>query len=222
MCNRKFGCIVTDNFGGFIWSENSRLNRITKWDNDPIIDIPSEIFYIKDLNSNKYWSMFSRVANEMDYIVKHGQGYSNFMQVCDDLLQNLNIYVDNDEEKRNVVISIKNLSADNRKLKLYYYINTVLGEDIDKTDDNIICFINKKDRIISFKNIFKSQFEKTVNIMSSENINKVYLDKSEFFGKENNITAPKVILNDMEEYENDLEYNIHNDSFDNYLYMVFL
>ena len=218
LCNRKFGCIVTDNFGGFIWSENSRLNRITKWDNDPIIDIPSEIFYIKDLNSNKYWSMFSRVANEMDYIVKHGQGYSNFMQVCDDLLQNLNIYVDNDEEKRNVVISIKNLSADNRKLKLYYYINTVLGEDIDKTDDNIICFINKKDRIISFKNIFKSQFEKTVNIMSSENINKVYLDKSEFFGKENNITAPKVILNDMEEYEDDLEYNIHNDSFDNYFF----
>lgn len=221
LCNEKFGSIITDNFGGFIWAENSRLNRITKWDNDPIVDVPSEIFYLKDESSNKYWSMFSRVANNMDYIVKHGQGYSEFMQVCDDLLQNLSIYVDTNKEKRNILINLKNLNAENRKLKLYYYINTVLGEDIDKTNSNVICYINRSDNnhnnhnnddmnknniIVSFRNIFKNQFEKTVNLLSTEKINNIYINKSSFFGKENNISMPKAIIENSNKVLNKYKY----------------
>ena len=200
LSNEKFGAIVTDNLGGFMWSNNSRLNRITKWDNDPTIDIPSEIIYLKDDANKKYWSMFSRVANEMDYVIRHGHGYSNYMQVCDDILQNINIYVDVNEEKRDLVISLKNLRADNRKLKLYYYIDTILGEDVEKSNGNIIC--NVKNNIVSFNNIFKNQFNKTVHILSSESISNIYLDKKEFFGKDNNISSPKAIVYDEENLKN--------------------
>ena len=229
LCNEKFGTIITDNLGGFTWAENSRLNRITKWDNDPIVDVPSEIFYIKDNDNNKYWTLFSRVANNMDYIVRHGHGYSNFMQVCDDLLQNLNIFVDIKNEKRNIVISLKNLNSENRKFKLYYYINTVLGEDIDKTNSNVICQVNNCNKFnfnnennekvsstdkfisVSFRNVFKNQFDKTVNIISSEKINNIFFDKSKFFGKDNNIILPKVIVENYE-IEN-INLNSENNNF---------
>ena len=48
MANEKFGTIVTENMGGYSWYRNSRLNRITSWNNNPSYDIPSEIIYIKE------------------------------------------------------------------------------------------------------------------------------------------------------------------------------
>ena len=53
LANEKFGSVVTNNLGGFTYSKNSRLNRITSWANMPSNDIPSEIIYIKDLENRK-------------------------------------------------------------------------------------------------------------------------------------------------------------------------
>ena len=43
IANEKFGSVVTSNLGGFTYSGNSRLNRISSWANTPAFDIPSEI-----------------------------------------------------------------------------------------------------------------------------------------------------------------------------------
>ena len=48
MANKKFGTLVTENMGGYTWYKNSRLNRVTSWENQPNYDIPSEIIYLKD------------------------------------------------------------------------------------------------------------------------------------------------------------------------------
>ncbi|MCI9365096.1 MAG: hypothetical protein HFJ54_00180 [Clostridia bacterium] len=57
LANDKFGTVVTSNMGGYTWSKNSRLNRISAWANTPVDDIPSEIVYIKDLEYGKTWSL---------------------------------------------------------------------------------------------------------------------------------------------------------------------
>ena len=48
LANDKFGTITTEKMGGYSWSRNSRLNKITNWNNDQVIDEPSEIIYIQD------------------------------------------------------------------------------------------------------------------------------------------------------------------------------
>lgn len=53
LANEKFGTVITNNLGGFTYSTNSRLNRITSWANTPCEDIPSEIIYIRDLEKRK-------------------------------------------------------------------------------------------------------------------------------------------------------------------------
>ena len=48
LANPKFGTLVTQNIGGFTWHKNSRLNRLSAWNNEPVLDIPSEIIYLKN------------------------------------------------------------------------------------------------------------------------------------------------------------------------------
>ena len=54
LCNEKFGTLVTDSLGGYTWSKNSRLNRLSAWNNSSNIDIPSEIIYMKNKGEIDY------------------------------------------------------------------------------------------------------------------------------------------------------------------------
>ena len=60
LANENFGTLVTASLGGFTWSENSRLNKLTSWQNNSIQDIPSEIIYLEDEDTNLKWSLGGR------------------------------------------------------------------------------------------------------------------------------------------------------------------
>ena len=53
LANKHFGTVLTEGMGGYTWSDNSRLNRISAWNNNPCFDIPSEFIYLKDLENKK-------------------------------------------------------------------------------------------------------------------------------------------------------------------------
>ena len=90
LSNPFFGTVVTDNLGGYTWSKNSRLNRLTAWNNDSSIDLPSEIIYIKDEDTKKVWTLNTSVApNDNYYHVIHGFGYSQFKNTNHNLFQEL-------------------------------------------------------------------------------------------------------------------------------------
>jgi len=189
----NFGTIITDNFGGFTWYKNSRLKRINNWNNDSSIDSPSELMYIKDVKENKYFSVCTRCANDMNYVIKHGHGYSSFIQVADNLLQNIDVFVEHDKNQKNIFFNLKNLAYEKRYLKLYYYIDLVLGEDKEKTNGNIIC--KKGENSVQIKNIFSNQFDKEIVISCNLEIKNVIYGKRNFFGEEYDLRAPKYILN---------------------------
>ncbi|HBC84463.1 MAG TPA: hypothetical protein DCZ30_03260 [Clostridiales bacterium] len=49
IANPRFGTLVTESMGGYTWNENCKLNRISAWSNNSILDIPSEIIFLEDL-----------------------------------------------------------------------------------------------------------------------------------------------------------------------------
>ena len=68
LANKLFGCKVTDNLGGYCWSKNSRMNRITAWNNDSVLDIPSELIYIKDEDTILVArEIVKKIENELEY-----------------------------------------------------------------------------------------------------------------------------------------------------------
>ena len=166
LANEEFGTIVTQNLGGFSWYKNSRLNRITKWSNDTIIDTPSESIYVQDVDMGKYW----RIGNG-NHITTYGFGYSKYEQNKLDLKQQLDIFVSiNDNIKINL-LKLKNNTNNIKKINLLYILDLVLDEDEIKSNGNIVLNFNKEENLIYAKNLYNSGIKNICYVYSSEKIN---------------------------------------------------
>ena len=183
LANNFFGTVVTDNLGGYTWNKNSRLNRLTAWNNDRVLDIPSEIFYIKDEESKNVWTLNSGVIpNKNYYYVTHGFGYTKFLNTNNNLRQELEIFVPNEESLKIMDFRIKNLVNEDRTVKLVVYIKTVLGEDEYLTSGNLK--LEKQENCIKIKNVFREDCfkDKTMFVSSNLKINSFTGEKDDFFG----------------------------------------
>ena len=185
LANKFFGTVVTSNLGGYTWNKNSRLNRLTAWNNDRVLDIPSEIFYMKDEENKTVWTLNSGVIpNKNYYYITHGFGYSNFKNSNDNLNQELEVFVPCEESLKILKFKIKNLINEERKLKFVVYIKTVLGEDEIFTNGNLK--LEKNDNILFVKNVLSSEEcfkNKIMYIMPDIKINSFTGDKDDFFGE---------------------------------------
>ena len=130
MANEKFGTITTENMGGYSWYQNCRLNRISSWGNKPSLDIPSEVIYLKDQDNQKAWSLgLNPMPDDRNYNVIYGFGYCKYIHKCDGLEQELEIFVPKEDSCKIGIFKIKNTTPNRKKLKLYYYMKPVIGED---------------------------------------------------------------------------------------------
>lgn len=182
LANEKFGTVVTSNMGGYTFSKNSRLNRITAWANTPTNDIPSEIIYLKDLSFGKTWSLgVSPMPDNEDYYVTYGFGYAKYYHSSLGIIQEAEVFVPLDDSVKVNIIRLKNTTSEKRKLKLVYYIKPVLGEDETKTNGYIN--LKLKDNVIYANNIYGNGLSKNVFVSSSEKISSYTGNKLFFIGK---------------------------------------
>ena len=195
--NNFFGTVITDNLGGYTWSRNSRLNKLTAWNNDKVTDLPSEIFYIKDEDKKVMWTLNTGiVANDNYYYITHGFGYTKLKNSNDNLNQELEIFVPNEESLKIIKFRIKNLINEERKIKLLIYIKPVLGEDEFFSNGNL--FIEKENNILKIKNTFPEDSfkDKIMYITSDIEINSFTGEKENFFGN-GNITNPDSLYTNL-------------------------
>jgi len=165
LSNENLGTIVTQNVGGFTWYKNSRLNRISKWSNDTIIDTTSEEIYVQDESENKVWKL-----GKGNLLVTHGFGYSKFEQNKLDIKQKLEVFVSMKENIKFNLLALKNNTNHNKKINLIYKVNTVLDEDEIKSEGNINLGYNKPKDFIYSKNLYSSNINSISYIYSSEKI----------------------------------------------------
>ena len=182
IANPNFGTIVTENMGGFTWSRNSRLNRLSSWSNNPVMDVPSEAIYLKDIKNGKTWSLGALpMPDDKDYYVKYGFGYANYEHVSDNLLQNVDVFVPVEDKVKINIIKLKNVLPENRTIKLIYYIKPILGEDEIKTIGNIS--LKHQGNVLIAENIYAEDVEKNLTfVSSSEKIKSFTGNKKSFIG----------------------------------------
>lgn len=183
MANEHFGTLVTDSMGGFTWCENSRLNRISSWVNQPVEDIPSEIIYMKEEETKKVCSLgLNPMPDENDYDTIYGFGYSRFMHTSSSIKQETTIFVPKEDNSKIYLIHLQNLAPQKKKIKLVYYIKPVLGEDEEQTKGWIgIEFVKKANTILA-KNYAGEVISGYVYVASSEEIQSYTGSKSFFIG----------------------------------------
>ena len=183
MANEKFGTLVTENLGGYTWYKNSRLNRVSSWENQPNLDEPTEIIYLKDLDTKNAWSLgLNPMPDNKNYNVIYGFGYSKYIHQSDGIEQALEIFVPQNDSVKIQILKLKNTTLNRKKLKILYYLKPVLGEDEIKTDGFINLKFDKNNNILCAKNIYNSDFDDVIYVSNSEKITSYTGDKKSFFG----------------------------------------
>ncbi len=200
MANEKFGTIVTESMGGYSWYKNSRLSRVSSWENSPVYDTPSEIIYLKDMKNKKTWSLgLNSMPDDRNYNAIFGFGYCKYIHKSDDILQELEVFVPKEDSCKVGILTLSNNTQVKKKLKIYYYIKPVIGEDEIKTNTNIDINFDKNNNIICAKNLY--YFDDSpcqMYVSSSEKINS-YTGNKKFFQGKGGLKSPdgikKVALN---------------------------
>ena len=192
LANPNFGTLVTQNLGGFTWSQNSRLNRLSAWANNPNIDIPSEIIYVKNKDTGEVWSLSENISNSnQEYYLSYGFGYVNLKTIKNQILHEVDTFVAKEDKIKLNILKFTNTGEAKKKLKLLYYVKPVLGEDEIQTNGYIN--VNLQNNVIIAQNLYTDNFkEKIAYCGSSEKIKSFTGSKNEFIGNKT-IDNPKAI-----------------------------
>lgn len=125
LANEKFGTVISENGGGFTWHKNSRLNKLTQQDPDPLSDIASEEILICDNENASVWTV---CENKSSNEAHHGIGYSRFISNEEEIKAELTVFVDSEKSVKYSVLTLTNPMMNKRKLSLMYNIDWCLGE----------------------------------------------------------------------------------------------
>ena len=185
IANDKFGTVLTESGGGYTWYKNSRLNRVTSWHNSASVNIPSEIIYIKDEENGRIWTPTAMpMPDDKNYNVIYGFGYAKYIHASDDLVQELEVFVPQEDSVKINILTLKNNAPKKKKIKIVYYMKPVIGEDEIKSDGYIKLQYEENSNVLIAKNLYNvDEFKDTIYISSSEKIKSFTGNKKNFFGK---------------------------------------
>lgn len=202
IANEQAGFIVSETGAGCTWAGNSRLNRLTPWQNDPISDTHGEAIFIRDEDSLTYWTPTpGPVRQTCDYEVRHGFGYTIFQHTSNDLAHELTQFVPVDEAIKMTWVRLKNLSNRPRDLSLLSYQQWDLCDGNPHVKAHTITEIEKQTGAIFATNDRRGVFSQ--NCAFAALVPPVGAaiestsDRFEFLGSHGSIAAPRSVVQDL-------------------------
>ncbi len=194
IANPNFGFIVTESGGGFTWSGNSRENKLTPWSNDPVSDIPGEVFYLSDA-SLEVWSLTPLPIRECQpYTIEHGFGYTSFDHVSHGLAQKLTQFVPVEGNVKISLISLTNLSSESKAVSLTHYLKPVMGVQPSDTGMHIKTFKDESG-IMLIENPFNQTYASQVMYLNTSIEERTVTgSQTDFFGS-SDIQSPEALKN---------------------------
>ena len=184
MANTKIGTVVTEGMGGYSWYKNSRLNRLTAWNNNQVTDVPSEIIYLEDLENGKLWSLgINPTPDDNDYYITYGFGYSKYRHVSNGIDQEVTVFIPKEESAKIQIIHLNNKLAKKKKIRIIYYLKPVLDEDEIISQGYLNLKYNENMNLITLENKLKEKDNRTIMYVTcSEKINSFTGNKKTFIG----------------------------------------
>jgi len=191
--NHRFGFLATESGGGYVWSENSRENKLTPWSNDPVSDRPGEVLYIRDEVTGEIWTVTSLPIREEEmYRIRHGFGYTVYEHSSHGIHQELTVFVPKQETVKISILRLKNESGVKRELSATYYIRPVMGVSENNTAPYIVTGVHEDMGILLAENKFNSDYPRRVLFVDSSEEQRTYTgNRREFMGYINSLETPE-------------------------------
>jgi cellobiose phosphorylase len=195
LANARFGCLVTEAGLGYSWAGNSQMNRLSPWSNDPTSDPPSEVIYLRDEETDDFWTPTPLpLGPRATVTVRHGQGYTRYTHVSESLNQDLLVFVPTDDPIKLVCLTVRNDGDRPRRLSATYYAEWVLGTVRENAPLHVVCERDPETGAILARNAWAGDFaEKIAFAASGSPTQSVTADRTEFLGEHGSISMPAAL-----------------------------
>ncbi|MBS1217029.1 MAG: hypothetical protein H6R21_162 [Proteobacteria bacterium] len=161
--DQEFGFHVTESGAGCSWSVNSRENRLTPWSNDAVSDPPGETIYLRDEETGSVWTPTPLPIREAQpYVIRHGQGYTQFEHTSHGLAQELLLFVPLDASVKITRLRLRNRTERRRRVSVTTYNELVLGVSRDKSAPFIVTERDQASGAILARNSYNNEFAERV------------------------------------------------------------
>ncbi len=193
--NPVFGFLASESGAGHTWSTNSQVNRLSPWNNDPTSDQPGEIVYLRDEVSREFWSVSPAPAPApVNYVVKHGQGYTVYEHESNGLKQELVSFVPAHDPVKILRLRIRNLEHRPRRLSATFYTEWVLGTIRDVTALHLVPELDTASGALIGRNSFNADFSSRVAFVDVNLRPRTFTaDRTEFLGRNGSIDSPAAL-----------------------------
>ncbi|HBV86948.1 MAG TPA: glycosyl transferase family 36 [Desulfosporosinus sp.] len=193
IANSTFGFQVSEVGAGYTWSQNSREYKLTPWSNDPILDPVGEALYLRDEDTGHSWSVTAKPKRENgSYVIRHGQGYSNYEHSSGGVKQNLRLFVPMDKPVKIIELSLSNTTDQERHLSVFYYVEWVLGVVRDQTAPYLVTEYDQDRNTFFVQNTYQEDYHGRIGFLnaSGATVTSYTGDRSEFIGRNGSLEDP--------------------------------
>ncbi len=193
VANATFGFQVAADGGGYTWCTNSRERQITPWSNDPVINRPGEVFYVRDEETGELWSPTASPIRDhaSPYIIAHGQGYTRFEHTSRGIELVLELFVAGDDPVKISRLTLRNVSGKPRRLSVTSYVEWVLGSQRRTTAAHITTEYDRVHGAIFARNPWHHFFPERVAFSRlSGEISAWTADRGNFIGHNGTLDSP--------------------------------
>ena len=199
IANSAFGFQVAAEGAGFCWAANSQQNQITAWSNDPVSNEPSEVLYLKDLDSGEVWTPTAEPMADPGgrYTVRHGQGYSRFEYAGRGLDVALVQFVPLNDPLKIGQLTIRNTSGRARRLCISNYVEWAMAASRAAGAPYIVTELDPKTRALFARNPHSADFGTRIAFTDMGGRQTGWTgDRREFLGRNGAQDAPEALFAD--------------------------
>ncbi|OCT14008.1 glycosyl transferase family 36 [Paenibacillus pectinilyticus] len=202
MANPKFGCMTSELYTGYTWWRNSRECKLTPWSNDPAIDQPGEVCFLRDEESMAYWSLTSaREQMDSTYKVVYGRGYTRYLHESHGLQQEMTVYVPLNDPVKVIKLRLYNNTSEQRRLSATYYAEWVLGVHREGNASFIVTDWDPENEVLMARNTYQENFRDATAFLTIHPAASVIpnmdlswtADRLEFIGRNGSLDHPAVM-----------------------------
>ncbi len=195
IANPSFGFTASESGMECTWAENSGVNRLTPWRNDPVTDMPGEIIYLRDEETGTFWSPTPLPIRENEsYITTHGAGYTTYRHNSHGLEQCLAVCVSLNNPIKVMNLKLMNLWNCNRRITVTFYLEPVMGTTRSEMQQYIVPEYSAAVQALMARNTYNSEFrEKVLFLAASREPNGLTTDRTEFLGRRGSYSSPAAL-----------------------------
>jgi cyclic beta-1,2-glucan synthetase len=197
IANPSFGFQVSAEGAGFCWALNSQQNQVTPWSNDPVSNEPSEVLYLKDLDSEEVWSPTAEPITDPEarYTARHGQGYSRFEYVGHELSVALTQLVPLSDPLKVSRLAIRNMSGRARRIAVVSYAEWALGQFRVLDAPHIVTELDTATNALFARNPHSADFGARIAFVDMGGRQTEWTaDRREFLGRNGAHDAPAALM----------------------------